>query len=132
VNYDKLYSQLTPAEKAKHTRLYNRLNDRRVEASRLVFEIYREKQQKLSKEDEPKIAELKENFEALRAEHQAIIDSAREKMQKTIRAITELNSTETLPEWEQYNKIAHLATERFKKEWDEAQAEFFKSAGITK
>lgn len=130
MDYAKLHDELTPAEKAKHTRLYNRLNDRRAEAGSLLYNIYKEKQMKLEKIHEPAENEATAKYMEIQEECNKKIAEARQEMNIILEAIRKEKREALAPEWEAYENITTLALERFRKEWDEAQAEFFKSAGV--
>lgn len=131
------YEYLSPAQKAKHTRLYNRLNDERVSASAMQYEIYREKfnaireanqerEQALREAYDIKQQELQRQIEALRAQ----VDENRKEYYQATGDMHRQENAECKPEYEAWQAVSDLAHKRFKEKWELASEAFFIEQGL--
>ena len=127
---DQNYESLTPAQKAKFTRVYNRLNDRRAEGGAIHWEIFRDKQAALYEANKGRRDKAIDKYEEIEANHKAIIEEAHTEMRKVTDAIDKEKREALAPEWNQYQKTSDLAHKRFLKEWEEAKVELYKECGF--
>lgn len=131
------YEYLTPAQKAKHTRLYNRLNDERVNASAMQYEIYREKIEAIREANKGREEEIRETYDIKRRELQRQIDELREQIEENRKeyhqAIGDMHrqeNAECKPEYEAWQQVSDLAHKRFKEKWELANEAFFIEQGL--
>lgn len=127
---DQNYENLTPAQKAKFTRTYNHLNERRIEGGAIHWEIYRAKQEALYEANKGRHDEAILKYREIETEHKIIIEKAHNEMRKITNAIDDEKRKALAPEWNQYQETSDLAHKRFLKEWDEAKVELYKEFGL--
>jgi hypothetical protein len=120
------YDKLTPAQKAKYTRLYNKINNQRSASYHLQYLAYSEKSEALYKEanlEAEKIRdEAKIKVDLLKAEITKINEDTKEKVNPIYEAVR----LEYKPEWDTYLKASDLADKWMEKEWAEAKENFWK------
>lgn len=119
------YDNLTPAQKAKYTRLYNKINDQRCAAYHIQYLTYSEKSEVLYKEANLKADKIKDEAKAKIDLLKAEISKIDKEMKEQVFPIYEAIRAECKPEWDTYLKAADLAQEWMKKEWDKAKEDFW-------
>lgn len=131
------HEYLTPAQKAKHTRLYNRLNEERVNASAMHYEIYREKIDAIREANQEREQTLREAYDIKQQELKRQIEQLREEIDKNRKeyydATTDIHREESAqckPEYEAWQEVSDLAHKRFKEKWELANEAFFIEQGL--
>lgn len=131
------YEYLSPAQKAKHTRLYNRLNEERVSASAMHYEIYREKIDAIREANQGRMQALNEAYNIKREELQRQIKELQEQVEKNRQeywnATGDIHREENAackPEYEAWQAVSDLAHKRFKEKWELASEAFFIEQGL--
>jgi hypothetical protein len=125
------YDDLTPAQKAKLTRLINKLNEQRMSAWAIQWDAYKKKQRELSAISDPIVQQMKkEMFEAIAVHEQAIKD-LRAKYDENYWAIITADREKAKPESEEYIKAQDLAQKWFNEQREKKIAEFWKELGYT-
>ena len=131
------YDYLTPAQKAKHTRLYNRLNDERVNASAMQYEIYREKINAIQEANQEREEALREAYDIKQQELRRQIEQLREEVDKNRKeyydATSDIHREESAqckPEYEAWQTVSDLAHKRFKEKLESATEALFIEQGL--
>jgi hypothetical protein len=125
------YDDLTPAQKAKFTRLANKLDDQRHAAYQIQWETYSKKSTTLSAEIEPQIEairlEAQQKVEALRQQIKEITDTASNEVWELRKQV----SAECAPEFKAYEEASSRAFKWRNEKWEEVKANFWKELGYT-
>lgn len=125
------YDDLTPAQKAKYTRTFNRIDDARCSAYQIQWEVYSKKQKALYAEIEAEIKQLQEEERAKVAELKAEIKRIETESSEKVWAMQKKVRQECEPEFLEYEKARELATLWRDNKWAEAKIEFWKELGYT-
>ena len=123
---DRDYDKLTPAQKAKYTRTYNKINDQRCAAYHIQYLTYSAKSEELYKEANLKADKIKEEAQLKIDLLKAEISKIDKEMKEQVFPIYEAIRAECKPEWNTYIQASELANEWMKKEWAEAKENFWK------
>jgi hypothetical protein len=119
------HDNLTPAQKAKYTRLYNKLNDQRCASFRIQYDAYRAKSDVLYPIAEKQAEEIKAEAQLKIEELQKQIAQIEREKAETLAPIYEAVRKECAPEWEAYLKASDLAREWHLNKWEEAKENFW-------
>ena len=123
------YDNLTPAQKAKFTRLANKLDEQRYSAYQIQWETYKEKSAQLHAETEPQIAQIKDEAENRIAELSLQIKEIREKANEEISKLRNEVRAECAPEFQAYEDAFSLASKWRNQKWETIKNEFWKELG---
>ena len=131
------YDALTPAQKAKLTRLSNRLDDQKRGAFQIQLENYQKKQKAVQEVSEPIIQEMNaqatEKMLSLREQIHALqdeIEALRKDNSAAIGAIRDEYRKEYEAEWNAYLQAIDLANEWRANKWKELSREMWREFGF--
>ena len=120
------YDNLTPAQKARLTRTYNKLNEQRIAASTIQWEAYNAKRSEVFAEVEPKVKEIQ-------AEAQARIETLREQIKaisaqadNLVAALRMDAREECKTESDAWTLASDSATKWHNEKWEAAKDDFWK------
>jgi seryl-tRNA synthetase len=123
------YDNLTPAQKAKFTRLSNKLDEQRTAAYQIQWEAYRKKSNELHAEIDPQVKQIqeqtREKIEVLRTQIRQLIQESEEQVSELRQDIRE----KCAPEWLAYEQASNLASKWRAEKWVEVRDNFWKELG---
>lgn len=119
------YDDLTPAEKARLTRLLNKLDEKKWAASAIQYNIYREKSDANYLLVSPQIDAVREEYGTKINALFEQISQLREEQGEKVRALNDAHREVARPEFEEYQKASDLAHKWYLSARDEAVAKFY-------
>lgn len=119
------YDDLTPAQKAKWTRMYNKINDQRCASYLIQYDAYRIKSDALYPIAEKQAGEIRQEAREKIEELQKQIEQIEKETKQKTEPIYEAVRKECQPEWEAYIKASDLAREWMSREWEKAKENFW-------
>ena len=123
------YDNLTPAQKAKFTRLSNKLDEQRCAAFQIQWETYKKKSEALHAEIDPEVERISEEAQQkinqLRQQMKEVARESEAQIQKMREEVRE----QCKEEWEAYYTASKLANVWRAEKWEEAKANFWKELG---
>lgn len=105
------YDDLTPAQKAKMTRIFNKLDDQKYQAYRIQFETYQAKRTELWDNRQPELDQIDAEYQAKLAELAELQKEAEEARRAKRGAIIDQITEQYKPEADRYQEAYKMALE---------------------
>lgn len=123
------YDSLTPAQKAKHTRLFNKIDDQRLAAYQIQWEVYREKSAELHAQIEPQVEQIRAEALAKVTELRQQIEEISKEQSEQVGALYNSVREACAPQFKDYEEASSLAHKWKNAKWEAARRDFWKELG---
>jgi hypothetical protein len=125
------YDNLTPAQKAKWTRGYNKIDDARCAAFKIQWETYNKKSTALRNETEAQVQQIRDEATAKIEELYEQIKQIKSQSAEQVATIYGDIREACAPEFLEFSKAQEIARKWGNEKWEEFKAEFWKELGYT-